>query len=89
MNQVKIAKPSNTTHMETNKKVKKNLRFDSYPAPLEQVSAYTRKYSGSAEIKGYHFTQLVVSLLLKWVQGLFLGKWPTAWVPVSAICFIS
>jgi len=62
--------------METTKKVKKNIRFDSYPVPLEQVSAYARKYSISAEVKGYRFTQLVVTLLLKWAQGL---SWNTAY----------
>ena len=62
--------------METKTKVKKNLRFDSYPAPLERVTAYTRKYSQSTVVKGYYFTQLVVSLLLKWAQSL---SWKTAY----------
>ncbi|MBW2633274.1 MAG: hypothetical protein JRE14_03940 [Deltaproteobacteria bacterium] len=62
--------------METNKKEKKDLRFNSYPAPLEQVTAYAREYSQTTEVKGYHFTQLVVSLLLKWAQGL---SWRTAY----------
>ena len=62
--------------METDKKAKNNLCFDSYPAPLEQVTAYTRKYSQTAEIEGHYFTQLVISILLKWVQGL---SWKTAY----------
>ena len=68
--------------METNNKVIKDLRFDSYPAPLEQVTAYARKYSQTAEVKGHHFTQLVVSLLLKWAQGL---SWKTAYRVGSSI----
>lgn len=62
--------------METTRKVEKSVTFDSYPAPLEQVSSYTRKYSQTAEVKGHHFTRLVVSLLLKWNQGL---SWKTAY----------
>ena len=50
--------------------------FDSYPAPLEQVTAYARKYSQTAEVKGHQFTQLVIGLLLKWAQGL---SWKTAY----------
>lgn len=68
--------------METNKKEKKDLRFNSYPAPLEQVTAYARKYSQTTEVKGYHFTQLVVILLLKWAQGL---SWRTAYRVGSGI----
>ena len=56
--------------MGMDKKVKNKLHFDSYPAELEQVTAYTRKYSHIAEVKGHHFTQLVVNILLKWAQGL-------------------
>lgn len=62
--------------METTKKVEKVFHFDSYPAPLEQVSAYTRKHSQSSEVKGYRFVKLVTSLLLKWAQGL---SWKTAY----------
>jgi len=40
-----------TTPMETNNNVNKDLRFDSYPAPLEQVTAYARNYSQTAEVR--------------------------------------
>ena len=62
--------------MKTIKKVKKNIHFDSYPAPLEQVTAYARKYSQSADVKGYHFAKWAVRLLLKWAQSL---SWKTAY----------
>lgn len=56
--------------MRRTRKIEKSNHFDAYPASLEQVSAYTRKYSQSVEIKGYFFTQWVVRLLLRWAQGL-------------------
>ena len=62
--------------METDKKNKTDLFFDSYPAPLEQVTAYTRKNSNTAEVKGHYFTKLVVSILLKWAQCL---SWKAAY----------
>jgi KDO2-lipid IV(A) lauroyltransferase len=65
-----------TTLVKTDEKVKNDLRFDSYPAPLEQVTAYARKYSQTVDVKGHHFTQLVVSFLLKWAQSL---SWKTAY----------
>ncbi|MEN8243677.1 MAG: hypothetical protein ABFS43_02100 [Thermodesulfobacteriota bacterium] len=64
------------TLMGTDKKANNDLRFDSYPAPLEQVAAYTRKYSQPTAVKGHYFTQLFGKILLKWAQGL---SWKTAY----------
>ena len=44
--------------------------FDAYPAPLDQVTAYARKYSPTTEVKGHYFTKLVLGILLKWAQSL-------------------
>jgi len=59
-----------TSDIETNTKVRNDLGFDSYPASQEHVTAYVRKYSLSSGVKGYHVTQWLVSLLLKWAQSL-------------------
>jgi KDO2-lipid IV(A) lauroyltransferase len=62
--------------MDADKKTNNDLSFDAYPAPLEQVTAYMRKYSQPAEVKGHRFTQFVITILLKWAQGL---SWKTAY----------
>ena len=46
------------------------VQFKSYPAPLEQVTAYTRKYSRPAAVKGHLFTRLLLRLLLGGAQSL-------------------
>ncbi|MCG6909072.1 MAG: lysophospholipid acyltransferase family protein [Deltaproteobacteria bacterium] len=62
--------------METDKKANKNMWFDSYPAPFENVAAYTRKHSQTTEVEGYYFTKLLLNILLKWAQSL---SWKTAY----------
>jgi len=44
--------------------------FKDYPVPLEQVTAYTRKYSRPASVKGHYFTRLFIHLLLSFAQSL-------------------
>jgi len=56
--------------------------FDSYPAPLDQVTAYTRKHSRPAEVKGYYFTRLLIWLLLRFARSL---SWESAYRFGSAI----
>ena len=48
----------------------KGIHFKSYPAPLEQVTAYTREYSRPADVKGHLFTRIFLRLLLVWAQSL-------------------
>lgn len=49
---------------------------------MDQVAAYTEKYSLHANVKGHRFTQLVVRLLLKWAKRL---SWKTAYLVGTGI----
>lgn len=49
-------------------------QFDTYPASLERVTAYTRKYSRPASVKGHYFTRIFIRLLLASAQCLS-WKW--------------
>ena len=62
--------------MKTHDKAQNDLYFDAYPAPLDRVTAYVRKYSPTAEVKGHWFIQFVIAILLRWAQSL---SWETAY----------
>jgi len=51
-----------------------DIQFDAYPVSLERVTAYTRKYSRPAPIKGYYVTRIFIRLLLASAQRLS-WKW--------------
>jgi KDO2-lipid IV(A) lauroyltransferase len=45
-------------------------QFDSYPVPLEQVTAYTRQHSRPAAVKGHYGTRIFIRVLLALAQCL-------------------
>jgi KDO2-lipid IV(A) lauroyltransferase len=50
--------------------------FDYYPAPVERVTAYTRKYSKAPEVKGNLLTKIFLQLL---VSGAMRLSWKMAY----------
>jgi KDO2-lipid IV(A) lauroyltransferase len=50
--------------------------FDTYPAPVEMVSAYTRKYSKTPAVQGNGLTQNILKLLVAGAKSL---SWKTAY----------
>ena len=50
--------------------------FENYPAPVEKVTAYTRKYSKAPEVKGNLLTKIFLKLL---VSGAMSLSWKTAY----------
>jgi len=55
-------------------KEKDGIQFESYPVPLEQVTAYTRKHSRPASVKGHYATRIFIRILLASAQSLS-WKW--------------
>ena len=51
-----------------------DIQFDAYPVSLERVTAYTRKYSRPASVKGHYVTRIFIRLLLASAQRLS-WKW--------------
>jgi KDO2-lipid IV(A) lauroyltransferase len=57
------------------------LAFKIYPAPLDQVSEYTRKHSRTVAIEGHRLEQLLLQLLVKvvcalsWKRAYKIGRW--------------
>ena len=51
-------------------------RFDSYPAPLDIVTAYTREYSIRVEVTGHHAVRICLKLLLTFARAL---SWQAAY----------
>jgi len=66
-------------------KKKQNLpgfkAFDTYPAPLDQVTEYTKLHSRSADIKGHHLSKALIKLIkffalcLSWKAAYRTGAW--------------
>jgi KDO2-lipid IV(A) lauroyltransferase len=50
--------------------------FDSYPAPLDRVTAYTREHSIQVEISGHYALRIFLKLLLSFAQAL---SWKAAY----------
>ena len=50
------------------------IQFESYPVPLEQVTAYTREHSRPASVKGHYGTRIFIRALLAFAQSLS-WKW--------------
>jgi len=54
--------------------------FDKYPAPLEQVTEYSRKNSRTIQVQGYHLTKTTFKILvflalkLSWKNAYRLGR---------------
>ncbi len=67
--------------MEKNQNPSKFKAFDTYPAPLEQVTEYTTLHSRSADIKGYHLSKALMKLIksfalcLSWKTAYRVGAW--------------
>jgi len=53
-----------------------DIQFESYPVPLEQVTAYTREHSRPAPIKGHYGTRIFIRALLVFAQSL---SWKAAY----------
>ena len=49
---------------------KEKIQFESYPVPLDKVTAYTREHSRPASVKGYYLTRLFIRCLLVFAQSL-------------------
>lgn len=50
------------------------IQFESYPVPLERVTAYTREHSRPASVKGHYATRIFIRILLAFGQSLS-WKW--------------
>ncbi len=50
--------------------IDKNFRFDTYPAPLDKVTAYTQEHSINVAVKGHYGLRIMIKLLLWFAQSL-------------------
>jgi KDO2-lipid IV(A) lauroyltransferase len=55
-------------------RIDKNLHFDTYPVPLDRVTAYTQKHSLNVAVKGHYGLRTMIWLLLRFAQSLS-WKW--------------
>ncbi len=60
--------------MTHDERIDKNLHFDTYPAPLDKVTAYTQKHSLNVAVKGHYGLRTMIWLLLWFAQSLS-WKW--------------
>jgi KDO2-lipid IV(A) lauroyltransferase len=51
------------TENETMNEHNENMLFDAFPAPLDQIKAYTRRYTRQAPLKGHYGTRFVLFVM--------------------------
>jgi KDO2-lipid IV(A) lauroyltransferase len=56
--------------MKQQKEIEDSLFFDTYPAPLGIVTAYTRKHSLRVQVKGHYIIRIFIRLCLRFAQSL-------------------
>ena len=60
--------------MVHDEQIDKDLHFETYPAALEKVTAYTQKNSLKVEVKGHYGLRIMIQLLL-WFARSLSWKW--------------